>query len=104
MTGLSRWVRHLLRLIEDVVLRDAAGRLARFLLETRPEPNADGAIALPGLKRHVASHLNLTSETFSRVLRRFVEGGLVTELAGSRVRVLEPEKLDQVARGLFPRA
>ena len=104
MTGLSRWVRHLLRLIEDVVLRDAAGRLARFLLESKPEPNADGAIALPGLKRHVASHLNLTSETFSRVLRRFVEGGLVTELPGGRVQVLQSEKLDLVARGLFPRA
>ena len=100
MTGMSLWVRHLVNLMEDVVLRDAAGRLARFLLESNPD--ADGTVELPSLKRHVASHLNLTSETFSRTLRRLVEAGLIAESDSTRVKLLDPKRLRQVAAGLFP--
>jgi CRP/FNR family transcriptional regulator len=100
MTGLTFWVRHFVGLMEDVVLRDAAGRLARFLLES-PRA-ADGSIELPGLKRHVASHLNLTSETFSRVLRRLIEAGLIAELENRRIGLVDLEKLDLVAKGLYP--
>ena len=101
LTSLTVWVRHLVTLMEDVTLRDAAGRLARFLLES-PQA-ADGTIELPGLKRHVASHLNLTSETFSRTLRRLIEAGLIAEADNARLRLLQPKKLRQVADGLFPK-
>lgn len=77
MTGMTLWVRHLVNLMEDVVLRDAADRLARFLLES--EPGREGAVKLPGLKRHVAS-----PDT-------------------ARVQILHPEKLRQVAAGRFPK-
>ena len=97
MTGLAVWVRHLVGLMEDVVLRDAAGRLARYLLNS---PTADdGAIELPTLKRHVASHLNLTSETFSRSLRRLIDIGAIAESDGSRVRLLDRPRLEAIAAG-----
>ncbi len=64
---------------------------------------ADGIVKLPGLKRYVASHLNLTSETFSRTLRRLVDAGLIAEVDNVRVRLLQPKKLRQVAEGLFPK-
>jgi CRP/FNR family transcriptional regulator len=101
MTSLTVWVRRMVMLLEDITLRDAAGRLARFLLES--PPTADGAITLPGLKRHLASHLNLTSETFSRTMRRLIDAGLIAEVDGVRVRILHPKKLRQVAQGLFPK-
>jgi CRP/FNR family transcriptional regulator len=101
MTGMTLWVRHLVHLMEDVVLRDAAGRLARFLLGS--EAAADGAIGLPSLKRHLASHLNLTSETFSRTLRRLIEAGLIAEMDNNRVQLLDRAGLSRVAEGLFPR-
>jgi len=101
MQSLTAWVRQLVGLLEDLVLRDAAGRLARYLLDA-PE-TAEGAIALPGLKRHVASHLNLTSETFSRTLRRFTEANLVAQPDSGRLELVDREKLRQVADGLFPR-
>jgi CRP/FNR family transcriptional regulator len=100
MIGLTFLVRHFLSLMEDVVLRDAAGRLARFLLEAAPE--GDATVRLPTLKRHVASHLNLTSETFSRTLSRLIEGGLVIELDNNRVQLLDAERLRSVADGFFP--
>lgn len=100
MIGLTFWVRHFLSLMEDLVLRDAAGRLSRFLLEAVPE--ADGTVRLPTLKRHVASHLNLTSETFSRTLGRLIEAGLVIELDNNRVQLPDVERLRAVADGYFP--
>jgi CRP/FNR family transcriptional regulator, dissimilatory nitrate respiration regulator len=101
MTGMTMWVRHLVNLMEDVVLRDAAGRLARFFLTA--ESDEEGAVVLPGLKRHLASHLNLTSETFSRTLRRLIDAGLIAELDNARVKVLNRHGLNQVAEGLFPK-
>jgi CRP/FNR family transcriptional regulator, dissimilatory nitrate respiration regulator len=104
MTSITAWARRLVTLIEDIALRDAAGRLARFLLElSESKSAADGVIKLPGLKRHVASHLNLTSETFSRTLRRLIDAGLIAETDAGRVRLLNPKKLRQVAEGMFPK-
>ena len=71
----------------------------RALVETSP----DGITELPTLKRHLASHLNLTSETFSRTLRRLVDAGLIAEQQGNRVRLLDREALGRVAEGMFPK-
>jgi CRP/FNR family transcriptional regulator len=101
LSGLTFWVRRLVELMGDVVLRDAAGRLARFLLNA---PSKDGdVVELPALKRHLASHLNLTSETFSRTLRRLVDAGLITQEQGNAVRLLDRETLGRVAEGMFPK-
>jgi CRP/FNR family transcriptional regulator len=101
LTGLTVWFRHFVGLIEDIVLRDAAGRLARYLLKSDPPDH--GSFELPSLKRHVASHLNLTSEAFSRTLRRLVDAGLICEENGSRIRLVDREGLALVAEGMFPR-
>lgn len=104
MTSITLWARRLVTLVEDIALRDAAGRLARFLLELSESKSAtDGAIQLPGLKRHVASHLNLTSETFSRTLRRLIDAGMIEETEAGSLRLLHPKKLRQVAEGMFPK-
>jgi CRP/FNR family transcriptional regulator len=100
MTSLTVWVRRMVMLAGDIALCDAAGRLARFLLESRPAE--DGTVKLPGLKRYVASHLNLTSETLSRTFRRLIDAGLIAEVDKTRVRLVHPKKLRQVAEGLFP--
>ena len=102
MVGMTHWVRHLVGLLEDVVLRDAAGRLARLLLES-PAADHEDWVTLPGLKRHVASHLNLTSETFSRTLRRLLDAGLIAEGDAGRMQLLDRDGLQRVAEGLFPK-
>jgi len=101
MTGLTLWVRHLVGLMGDVVLRDAGARLARYLLRCKTSP--DGTIELPTLKRHLASHLNLTSETFSRTLRRLMDAGLIAQEQGNSVRLLDAKALRRVAEGMFPK-
>ena len=101
MTGVTFWVRHLIGLMEDIVLRDAAGRLARYLLDAPLGP--DGAVELPTLRRHLASHLNLTSETFSRTLRRLADAGLIEQTDDNRLRLLDTDNLRMVAEGMFPK-
>jgi CRP/FNR family transcriptional regulator, dissimilatory nitrate respiration regulator len=100
MGGLSHWVKHLIGLMEDIVLRDATGRVARFLLDAPAE--VDGSVKLPGLKRHIASHLNLTSETFSRTLSRLIEAGLVVEHSNNRVELRDRQRLQAASEGFFP--
>lgn len=101
LTGVTVWFRHFVGLVEDIVLRDAAGRLARYLLKIAEE-NTD-TVELPSLKRHVASHLNLTSEAFSRTLRRLIDSELIIEFGDNRIRLLDRRGLELVAEGMFPR-
>jgi CRP/FNR family transcriptional regulator len=97
LTGMAMWVKHLVGLVEDVTLRDAAGRVARYLLSVA---DASGRVTLPSLKKHLASHLNLTSETLSRTLRRLGEGGLIEEDADGGLLVLDRRAMSDVAEGI----
>lgn len=100
MAGMALRVRSLLGLLEDIVLRDATGRLARYLLGSARGPKLE--VTLPSLKRHLASHLNLTSETLSRTLRRLAEAKLIESLGARKLRILDPTALGAAAEGLFP--
>lgn len=99
LVGMGMWVHHLTGLLEDIVLRDAAGRLARHLLER--SGGAEGRVALPAALRHLASHLNLTPETLSRTLRRLIDAGLVVRDADG-LAVLDPAGLQEIADGVGP--
>lgn len=101
LSGMSFWVRQLIGLLEDIVLRDAGGRVARHVLEADPSGGKE-AFSLPVLKKDLASHLNLTSETLSRTLRRLAESGLIEMEPGQRIRILNPAALRDVAEGLLP--
>ena len=100
LSSMAMWVKSLVSLLEDIVLRDAAGRVAGYLLQAQAEQGA--AISLPGLKRHIASHLNLTSETLSRTLRQLRDERLIRENESGLV-VLDAPGLKRIAEGYFPR-
>jgi len=100
MVGMSKWVHHLVGLMEDLVLRDATSRVARHLIQS-DSTEGRGEFALPMRKKDLASHLNLTSETLSRTLLRLVDCGLI-ERSDHRIRIRELDKLQEVADGLAP--
>jgi CRP-like cAMP-binding protein len=98
MTGMSKWVRSLVGLLEDLVLRDATSRVARHLIQS-DGTRGEGEFTLPMRKKDLASHLNLTSETLSRTLHRLADCGLI-ETQEQRIRILELDKLREVAEGM----
>lgn len=99
--SMATWVHHLVGVLEDVVLRDATSRVARHLLRSGV-PGEQDDILLPMLKRDLASHLNLTSETLSRTLRRLTEAGLIDTPDQHHIRILDKDAMEQVAEGLPP--
>lgn len=92
--GLSLKLRRMVRLVEDLSLRDARGRLARYLL-TQLEPGAD-LVRLRVSQAVMARLLGLATETFSRTLRILKAEGLL-ETDGRDLRVLDPAGLRAAA-------
>lgn len=95
LIGLCLWVRRLVDLVEDLTLRDAVGRVARFLL--RQVDGNKRTVRLPGLKRHLAAQLDLTSETLSRTLRRLETRGLIKHLSRAEIQILNTTDLGKLA-------
>lgn len=100
LSGMATWVKSLVSLLEGIVLRDALGRVAGYLLQAQADQGA--VISLPGLKRHVASHLNLTSETLSRTLRQLREERLISEDENGLV-IKDVQGLKRLSEGYYPR-
>jgi len=101
VTSMSLWVRHLVGLLEDLVLRDATSRLARYLLAADPS-GGEEFFRLPVRKKDLARHLNLTSETLSRTLRRLADSRLIELGRGQQIRIRNVAALGNVADGLPP--
>lgn len=97
LEGVAGRVRGLIDLLDNLVLHDAASRVARFLVDAVP-PAGGGSFELPLKKKDLASHLNLTSETLSRTLRRLVDDGLI-EMHDRSFRVLQGGRLASLAEG-----
>ena len=101
LEGMTFWIRTLVGLMEDIVLRDALGRVAGHVL--RADKTGDSTpFTLPVRKKELASHLNLTSEALSRTLRRLVDSGLIEMPDHQRISILDHAALEQVAEGLPP--
>ncbi len=99
--SMAGWVRHLVGMLEDIVLRDATSRVARHILRSEIHGDEEDFL-LPMLKRDLASHLNLTSETLSRTLRRLADAGIIGTPDQHHIRIIDREGLKVVAEGLPP--
>jgi len=95
LASLSKWLKRMTDLVENLALRDVETRLVLYLTEGLKEqgvPLADGAeYELPVGKNVLASLLGTVPETFSRTLRKLQEEGTI-DVRGRRIRILKASR------------
>jgi CRP-like cAMP-binding protein len=94
--SLSRWLKRMTDLVENLALRDVEARLVFFVSEemkSRGVPLRDGAeYEIPVGKNVLASRLGTVPETFSRALKKLQEEGKI-RVKGNRIRILRADSL-----------
>lgn len=95
LTGLSMRLHQLVQDVELYSLRSSAQRVIGYLLQlcaTEGACDMPLTVDLPTTKQVIASRLNLTPETLSRILHDLSEKGLI-EMQGRRIHIPNPEPL-----------
>ncbi len=94
LAGLSIRLHGLINDVEAYSLRSCTQRVIGYLLLQNENENAGESvhITLPAGKAVIASRLNITPETFSRILHDLGSAGLI-EVKGRDIAVLDLEKL-----------
>ncbi|CAG4883116.1 Nitric oxide -responding transcriptional regulator Dnr (Crp/Fnr family) [Georgfuchsia toluolica] len=93
LAGLSLRLHSLIKDVESYTMRSSTQRVLGYLLQHCAEDEALTAdIALPASKQVVASRLNLTPETFSRILNDLTRAGLI-EVQGRTVCIPDLRRL-----------
>jgi CRP/FNR family transcriptional regulator, dissimilatory nitrate respiration regulator len=96
LAGISIRLHELISNLEACSMRSSAQRVACMLQHAAPASGMqEYEVRLQAAKHVVASQLNLTPETFSRVLHGLSESGLI-EVSGRIIRVLDAEGLRKV--------
>ncbi len=97
MAGISIHLHKLVSNLESCSMRFGTQRVVCMLQHAAPTGNSmEYDVQLPVPKHAVASQLNLTPETFSRVLRLLAESGLI-KVSGRMIRVINAEDLQKLA-------
>jgi CRP-like cAMP-binding protein len=96
LAGISIRLHQLVSNLEACSMRSSTQRVACMLQHYAPDKGAKRYdIELPAAKHTVASQLNLTPETFSRVLHVLTEAGVIA-VSGRKIHVLNADKLKNV--------
>jgi len=92
---LSKRLRRLAGLVEEISLKEVPGRLAAYLLRLVGD-GGDREVRLKVTKGQLAEMLGTSPETISRSLARMSSMGLL-EVKGARVKILDPDTLEELA-------
>lgn len=94
LAGLSMRLHGLVRDVERYTIESSLQRVAGYLLQHADLDAAMPLVVLPVNKHLIASRLNLTPETFSRVLHQLSEAMLIA-VHGREIQLLDVEGLRQ---------
>ncbi|MCF6782704.1 MULTISPECIES: Crp/Fnr family transcriptional regulator [Pseudomonadaceae] len=80
--------------IETLSLKNATHRVVRYLMTQLARNNGNNNFELPMAKQLIAGHLSIQPETFSRIIRRLIDEGVITQ-DGRQITILDPQRLEQ---------
>ncbi|MBE7929065.1 Crp/Fnr family transcriptional regulator [Pseudomonas saudiphocaensis] len=80
--------------IETLSLKNATHRVVRYLMTQLARNNGNNNLELPMAKQLIAGHLSIQPETFSRIIRRLIDEGVITQ-DGRQITILDPQRLEQ---------
>ena len=98
LAGMSAKLRRMVGLVEDLTLRDARGRLCRYLL-TLPSPG-EVELTLPFAQTVLARMLGITQETMSRTLKALQDEEILLAHGPGQFRILQAEVLELIGGGI----
>lgn len=98
LAELSKKLRQLTRLIEDLSLKEVPGRLATYLLLLNEKVGDYNVIELDITKTQLAGLLGTIPETLSRILGRMASQGII-EVNGRTVTILNRQALQEISEG-----
>ncbi len=97
LAGLAMRLHSLIQDVETYSLRSSAQRVIGYLLQQCPQDvDCEGAldVALPTSKQVIASRLNLTPETLSRIFHDLASDGLIS-VQGKQITIHDLRRLQQ---------
>ncbi len=96
LASLSKWLKRMTDLVENLALRDVEARLVFFVAEEIKNQGLtlrDGVVyKIPVSKNVLASRLGTVPETFSRTLKKLQEEGKI-QVKGNQIRILKAQSL-----------
>ena len=95
MARLSRRVSELVEGMEQCMQRSSTQRVAHYLVQHADRDSVE--VRLPCDKQTIASQLNLTPETFSRVLNRLTRDGAIMSRGRRAIMLTDLPRLEQMA-------
>jgi CRP/FNR family transcriptional regulator len=98
LAELSRRLRQLTRLVEELSLKEVPGRLAAYVLYLSEENNSASDVELDITKGQLASLLGTIPETLSRILGKMSSQGLIA-VQGRKLSILDRNTLEDLAAG-----
>ncbi|HRP76065.1 MAG TPA: Crp/Fnr family transcriptional regulator [Rhodocyclaceae bacterium] len=94
LAGMAIRLHSMVQDVETYSLRSSTQRVIGYLLQQPEQDTADGNshIELPTSKQVIASRLNLTPETLSRIFHDLSDAGLIN-VQGKHITLLDPARL-----------
>lgn len=94
LAGLSMRLHSLIADVESYSLQSSMQRVIGYLLQHVPDQTGSAELALPTSKQVIASRLNLTPETLSRILHELAEAQLI-RVHGRQITIIDLARLRQ---------
>lgn len=92
LAGISARNRQLVNNIESISLQNSTQRLIGYLIQISTDSPNPGRVQLPASKYTIASMLNIAPETFSRVMLKLNNAGLI-EVFGKEIVIINVDGL-----------